>query len=212
MIKEALLKELNDLQSEVNLTDFNTLERKLKYFLRFELGDNLENGTKQRVNQATIRASELFESHFTEDSKIYIIIYDFSNKTFNNTSVYIHEILNDNEIKGESYDEKLALRYFDYETEIEWVEGKLSIYSGKRNKISHEKIFNGIANYEMGFEPYIHQLIYFFEKKTQKWFWMYDDRGCLMYSNETSELKDNFTKFDSWIVESQRNQMKEQFR
>ena len=210
-MKETLEQELNYLGSSIKLTDFNTIERELKYHLRFELGGPLENGTIERVNQATKRATELFENHINEKSELYVIIYDLNDEIFVRTPNHIHELLSKDEIRHETYNEKLALRYFAHETDIEWTKGKLTIYLADRNEVEYSKIFNGIANTEMGFSPKIHQLVYFFQPQTKKWFWMYDDRGCLMFSEEKSDLKANLIKFDNWIVESQRSEMEKQF-
>lgn len=208
MMKKDLEKELEYLNSTIDLTDFNTIERGLKFHLRFKLGDPFENGTKERVNQATKRATELFENQINGNSKIYIIIYDFIEEMFAQTPNHIYSLLKSESIKAEQSEEDLVTRYFD----IERVKGKLSIYRTERDKIKYSKIFNGIANTEMGFSPTIHQLVYFFQPKSKKWFWMYDDRGCLMFSNRTDDLKENLVKFDNWIVENQRNEMEKQFK
>jgi hypothetical protein len=210
-MKENLEQELNYLGSNIELTDFNTIERGLKYYLRFELGDPFDNGTKERVNQATKRASELFENHFDKDSELYTIIYDFGDDIFAETPNHIYELLKSENIQAQQFEENLATRYFDDEDNIERIKGKLTICKVEKNGINYQEIFNGIANTEMGFSPTIHQLVYFFQPKTKKWFWMYDDRGCLMFSNKTEDLKLNILKFDKWIVESQREVMEKQF-
>jgi hypothetical protein len=210
-MKENLEQELNYLGSNIELTDFNTIERGLKFYLRFELGDPFDNGTKERVNQATKRASELFENHFEKDSELYIVIYDFIDEMFAQTPNHIHELLKSKNIETQQFEENLATRYFDDEDSIERIKGKLTICKAEINGIKYHEIFKGIANTEMGFSPTIHQLVYFFQPKTKKWFWMYDDRGCLMFSNETKSLKSNIVKFDKWIVESQRTVMEKQF-
>jgi len=210
-MKKNLEQELNYLGSTIDLTDFNTIERGLKYHLRFELGEPFENGTKKRVKQATKRASELFENHIEKDSELYIIVYDFIDEMFAQTPNHIYDLLNSENIETEQFQENLATRYFDHEDNIERLKGKLTICRAERNSIKYQEIFNGIANTEMGFTPTIHQLVYFFQPKTKKWFWMYDDRGCLMFSNEKTDLKLNLVKFDKWIVESQRAEMEKQF-
>ncbi|GGZ94403.1 DUF3885 domain-containing protein [Algibacter mikhailovii] len=210
-MKEKLEQELNYLGSNIELTDFNTIERGLKFYLRFELGDTFNNGTKERVKQATKRASELFENHFEKDSVLYIIIYDFGDDMFAETPNHIYELLRSENIQTQQFEKNLATRYFDDEDNIERIKGKLTICKLERNGINYQEIFNGIANTVMGFSPTIHQLVYFFQPKTKKWFWMYDDRGCLMFSNETDDLKLNLLKFDKWIVESQREVMEKQF-
>jgi hypothetical protein len=210
-MKENLEQELDYLGSNIELTDFNTIERGLKFYLRFELGEPFENGTKERVNQATKRASELFENHFEEDSELYTIIYDFGDDMFAETPNHIYELLKSEKIQTQQFEENLATRYFDDEDNIERIKGNLTICKVEKNGINYQDIFNGIANTEMGFSPTIHQLVYFFQPKTKKWFWMYDDRGCLMFSNETKDFKLNILKFDKWIVESQREVMEKQF-
>jgi hypothetical protein len=210
MMKNDLIKELSYLPT-LDLTDFNTIERGLKYNLRFELGDPFENGTNERVNQATNRATELFENFISSDLNIYLIIYDFSDEMFAITPNHIYELMNSNTSEIDQFEETLATRYFENETIIERVKGKITLYRTKRNKIKYREIFKGIANTEMGFTPTIHQLVYIFEPESKKWFWMYDDRGCLLFSNEILDLKQILKKFDHWIVESQRQEMEKQF-
>ena len=51
-----------------NLVIFST------YHLRFELGHGLENGTKERVDQSTVRATLLFEEFFEQTDDIWVFI------------------------------------------------------------------------------------------------------------------------------------------
>ncbi|MTI41967.1 DUF3885 domain-containing protein [Fulvivirga lutimaris] len=210
MMRKQLEKDLEYMEDgQLDLTDFNTIERNLKFHLRFELGDPFDNETPERVEQATNRATELFENHI-EDSELYILTYDFGDDMFARTPAYIYELLNKSELKKEEFQESLATRYFVGE-EVERENGQLNIYHGSRSSFDYKSIFNGIANTEMGFVPTIHQLVYFFQPNTNRWFWMYDDRGCLMFSNEPTDLLNNYRKFDGWIVEVQRLEMAKQF-
>ncbi len=213
-MKETLKIELlKYLDSAIDLTDFNTIESSQKYYLRFELGDPFKNGTKKRVTQATKRATQLFENYIEEDFDLYIIVYDLFDEIFARTPNYLYEILDSKLIEKEQFEENLALPYFPYvDDEIERIKGKLTIYKTKRGNINYNLIFNGIANTEMGFLPTVHQLVYFFQPKTKKWFWMYDDRGCLMFSESVSDLKPSYLKFNDWLVETQRPEMEEQFK
>ena len=209
-MREQLERDLAYMKdSQLDLTDFNTIERNLKFHLRFELGDPFENETEERVEQATKRATELFENHI-EDSELYILTYDFGDDMFARTPSYLYELLEKSGLRKEEHQESLATRYFVGE-EVERENGQLNIYFGNRSSFDYKSIFNGLANTEMGFDPTIHQLVYFFQPKTQRWFWMYDDRGCLMFSNDATDLLDNYRKFDSWIVEVQRPEMAKQF-
>jgi hypothetical protein len=129
---------------------------------------------------------------------------------FARTPSYLYELLNKSELSKEEYHESLAIRYF-FGEEVERENGQRNIYFGNRSSFDYKSIFNGIANTEMGFDPTIHQLVYFFQPNTQRWFWMYDDRGCLIFSNEPTDLLYNYRKFESWIVEVQRPEMAKQF-
>lgn len=175
--------------------------------MRFELGDCIENGTIERINQSTTRATELFENFFDKDSELFILVYDFN---FNKVS-YLDEILSSESIKNEQYCDSLTLKSFTNPPKIEKVNQKLNIYFTKRININYLKIFTGIANYEMGFTPIIEQSVYFFEPKTKKWFWMYDDRGCLLCSQQISYLNPTFKKFEKWLVKSEKEEMIKQF-
>ena len=209
-MREQLERDLAYMKdSQLDLTDFNTIERNLKFHLRCELGDPFENETEERVEQATKRATELFENHI-EDSELYILTYDFGDDMFARTPSYLYELLEKSGLRKEEHQESLATRYFVGE-EVERENGQLNIYFGNRSSFDYKSIFNGLANTEMGFDPTIHQLVYFFQPKTQRWFWMYDDRGCLIFSNYPTDLLDNYRKFDSWIVEVQRPEMAKQF-
>ncbi|MEK6482333.1 hypothetical protein WJR50_32650 [Catalinimonas sp. 4WD22] len=88
---ESYLDYLKD--SQIDLTDFNTIERNLKFHLRFELGDPFENGTEERVDQVTKRATELFENHI-ENSELYILTYDFGDDLFARTPSYTSCLIN----------------------------------------------------------------------------------------------------------------------
>ncbi len=210
-MKKNLETQLEYLNSTIDLTDFNTIERGLKYHLRFELGDPFKNGTKKRVNRATKRATELFENYIDRNSNVYLIIYDFIDDLFARTPNHIYSLLESKDIISSKFEENLALRYFSNADEIERTKGKLSIYFANRDKVQYSAIFNGIANTEMGFSPTIHQLVYFFQPESKKWFWMYDDRGCLMFSEESSDLKPKLERYSTWVVESQRTEMENQF-
>jgi hypothetical protein len=205
---ESDIAYLND--SQLDLTDFNTIERNLKFHLRFELGDPFENQTRERVEQSTMRATELFENHI-QDSELYILTYDFGDDMFARTPSYLYKLLDGSDLKKEEFKENLAIRYFANE-KVEREHGQLNIYFGMRSSFNYNSIFKGIANTEMGFEPTIHQLVYFFQPSTQRWFRMYDDRGCLMFSNKASDLLANYKKFDNWIVEVQPPEMDKQFK
>jgi len=78
----------------------------------------------------------------------------------------------------------LGTGVYDESGKLEKYKGQLSIALTNKNALKYKEIFNAIANTEMGFEPTIHQIVYFFQPSKKKYFYMYDDRGCLISSQK----------------------------
>jgi len=200
VLKEALLNELKYLNSTIDLTDIDSILIGLKYNFRFELGEPYKNGTKKRVNQSTKRASEIFESYFNSDKDIYILIHDFDDDGFAHTPNYLYNLLESNNVKLEKSNKMLGTRTYDENEKLERYKGQLSIALANRNNLKYKEIFKAIANTEMGFEPTIHQILYFLQPSEKKCFYMYDDRGCIIFSQKKSDLNEIIEKFEDWII------------
>ena len=192
-MEKEFIDYLKKISPSIEITDFPSIERSFKFSLRYELGDDLENGTIERVNQATERGCIIFNQLFKNENEFYILTYDWTDELFGVTPEYISEILG---LADYSNEMDLALMHFGNE-EIEYEKGILSIFKRKSETFDVEKILNGIANLEMGFEPTIHQITYFFGVNNKKLFWMYDDRGCLAMSQKNDFDLDNLK---NWLV------------
>ena len=61
--------------------------------IRFELGDGFPNGSIERVNQATERATTLFTDTFKDkDSEIFVLIYEYlDSNIFEVDRQYLHK-------------------------------------------------------------------------------------------------------------------------
>jgi hypothetical protein len=60
--------------------------------IRFELGNELPNGTKERVQQASQRAITLFKETFTElENRIWVLIYEYQNSFYGRTPDFLHQ-------------------------------------------------------------------------------------------------------------------------
>lgn len=204
-----LFKEFNDylygVFSEANIYERETLPQEIH--VRFVLGGDLKNGTKQRVQQGLERALEIFRSVFsTVENEIYVLIYEWDGKNpFNAKNEYLYEQFLNNKFK-----------YFNRElvTPIDPEEVSYSILVGKIavKDISIENILRGIANLEMGFHPGVYQCVYFFDPSANKVFHMYDDRGCFVWSDEASKILDLYKMRNSWIVEYHRSEIDAHFQ
>lgn len=208
-LRTQLQNYLTDFYLTSKIEDRYTIGAKIN--IRFELGDGLENGTIERVNQATQRAIQLFNDVFEEvKNPIWVLMYENEQKDiYSYQKEYLHQQFDKedfenfyNEIENENSG------YLDKNEDGEEVEktsktrviiGKISI-----NKININTILRGIANYEMGLEPAIGQSIFFFNPKNNTAFYMYDDRGCLIWSKKANTIKPIYHKRNSWIVDYHR--------
>ncbi len=187
--------------------------------IRFELGGDKKNGTKERVNQSTERALTIFNETFMNSSnQIYVLIYEFQGENiFNATNDYLYkqfhadwfnkfynhlEIVNTRSIVTDEYGNDVLEK-----GEKRIIIGKLPV-----KDIKVKNILNGIANTEMEFDPGIAQEIYFFDPLTDKAFRMYDDRGCFVWSNKADNIRDIYIKRNDWIVEYHRPEIEEYFK
>jgi len=170
--------------------------------IRFELGDEQSNGTIERVNQATARAVALFNETFDNpEGEIVVLIYEYSEpNSFTASNEYLHRQF-PFKLFGEFYNEVLE------RNEMRIIIGKLPA-----KDINIKNILNGIANTEIGFEPGIDQTIFFFDLLADKAFHMYDDRGCIIWSDTADKIRDIYIKRNQWIVDNYRPEIEKYFK
>ncbi len=177
--------------------------------IRFELGGDLGNGTFQRVQQATDRATAIFNDTFPNaNALIYVLIYDY-NKSHDE---YLYEQFPKEQFarfynQTETINNNYLIADEDGNDSFEKEETRLTIGKLPVGTINIHNILNGIANAEMGFDPCINQSIYFFEPITDRGFYMYDDRGCYVWSNDADKIRDIYTIRNQWIVDYHRNEI-----
>lgn len=187
--------------------------------VRFDLGEDVKNGGAERVSQATDRALTIFNDTFQDPiNEIFVLVYEYQGgNIFNVSDDYLHEQFPvDKFSKFYNQLEMVNTRYFMADEngndvlekdEVRIIIGKLPVkYINARN------ILNGIANTEMGFAPGIDQRIFFFDPITDKAFYMYDDRGCFVWSNKADKIRDIYIKRNDWIVEYHRPKIDEYFK
>lgn len=190
-----------------------------KVHIRFELGGGIENGSIERVNQAAERSVKLFNDTFENPKNtIWVLIYEYSNPyAFNASNDYLYRQFPTEKFR-EFYNqlEQVNTRIFstDYDKKEVFDKVDVRVIIGKLRveDINVENILKGIANNEMGFEPAIDQIIYFFDPLTNKAFQMYDDRGCYVWSDSAEKIRDVYTNRNEWIVEYHRNEIDEYFK
>lgn len=216
----------NYINSHFELSDLSPNESSIasKYHLRFELGDNLENGTLTRVKQSTERAIKIFHEFFKQTDEIWVFIKSWEScsqaeEFYPSTEGYLeNQFINFNSIKIIQNQEKVE--EFD---EIENKNGvlemtdlsilhKQKVFKTKVSQINYTNIFQGIANSEMGFSPSISEYIYFVNPRNNTVFYMYDDRGCLLFSYLPETLKNTYLKYNEWLVNYHRKDFDKMYK
>lgn len=172
--------------------------------IRFELGGELKNGTKERVEQAVGRAEKIFQSTFPDsDKQIYLVFYDYDGESpFTKDKGYIYTLIEKEQLQ-EFYNEPTQINVGDL-TDEDWVAGRIVVGKVRLTDISIKEILQGIANLEMGFEPAIPQQVYFFDVHSSKGFYMYDDRGCFVFSDDSEKIRSIYEELNEWIVDYHR--------
>jgi Domain of unknown function (DUF3885) len=196
-----------------------------KYHLRFELGDNLKNGSKKRVKQSVLRATTLFEAFFEPNDEIWILINSWKSrnssikKAFRPTESYLEDQFADFDLINkvcieetiEEFDEAL-----NEETNLMQMKDFTCTYiqnyfKQKVSLIQYKSIIEGKANLEMGFKPSIGENVYFINPRNNVAFYIYDDRGCLLFSSDRETLKPTYVKYNQWLVDYHRATFDEMF-
>ena len=160
---EMLIKEINPY---FELEDISILIRNINnHFDKiYELGESSENGTEKRIEIVTKQSIELFEKVFEDkDENIVLAIFEFPDPNpFQASNSYLYT-----QIKEFSNIRKIEKKGFN-----------INILDLKLKDINYKNILKSIANTEMGFEPALSQIIYFFSNVSPKAFGMLDDRSC----------------------------------
>jgi hypothetical protein len=214
-IKDIINKTLLEIFSDNNCKSIHG-----EYGIRFELGGDMENGTKERVDQAVSRAIEIFKQTIGNDD-ILIIIEEYLNDFFDKDGTnkdYLYSLINKTKLKKYKgpfeqicfeIDENGIKREFVFEDKLEC---DLLIGRMTREEIDPEGIIRGKANLEMGFEPSIPQDITFFSPFTTNGFRMYDDRGCDIWSKHKEKLRLIYISLNDWILDDNRSDYDKVFK
>jgi len=178
---------------------------------------NREAHIQKSVTQATSRATTIFYDTFDNlETEIWILIYEYSGGLFNHLTDYAFQ----------QFPSKTVATFYDNKEQVETqmlteqedgtftydkTEARVILGKVKVKDIQAEKILNGIANNEMGFEPSICQDIYFLDPITDRGMYMYDDRGCYVWSNKAEKIKYLYDKRNEWIVNYHRPEIDKYF-
>lgn len=213
---EAFKRHLSTYFPSSNIIEYFTLGGNFE--LRFELGGDLPNGSKQRIEQATNRACTVFNEFFLNpNAEIWLLAYEDLNPYFDETlNQYLPALLKSSKLKCyEEIELSCHSGSFEYDENDNSVprfyDAKLIAAKVKIENLPIKDLCKGIASFEMGKMPCIPQELYFYHAESDKAFRMYDDRGCYLWSNDKIKLKSMFHAYFEWIPEYYLQEIKDQF-
>ncbi len=160
-----------------------------QHLLRFELGYPHENSTQERADQATERASAIFEAVFSADAPIDLVIFDYPSRMTGELD--LATVLP----KGLHFEERTLE---PSPTRRDAVQQRLTRLP--RGSIEHRTLFRTIANSDMGFEPHLAKSLNFYGRSTAQCFYMYDDRGCVV-AGAPFHQEALVERFGDWVIQ-----------
>jgi len=189
--------------------------------IRFELGDDLKNGTKKRVVQAIARANEIFNRAFTDvNSELWIVFYEYPEEQFNSYEEqrnYIYGLF-DKSKRTSLFEDQISIKVGFFETDEngnefeETTPVKIGIHKLNQKEFDIHGLITGIANLEMGFSPKVPQQVFIFDPITNNGFYMYDDRGCYVWGDNADKIRNIYESLNHWIVDYHRSEIDEYFK
>lgn len=174
--------------------------------LRFELGAPHPNGSDERISQSVLRAKNLFDQFFSQSELVTLVIndwQDFSQEFWpSEPRDYLSSLILDFGNKV-IFDETIR-----DEDEIPF---RQRLLETRVSELDSTKIIEGIANLEQGRSPCINERIYFVNTSRRIVFYMYDDRGCLLFADALSKLVSLYREKSEWLVDHYREQFDAMF-
>src|SRR5262249_39697201 len=151
-----------------------------------------------RVAQATERATVIFSEVFTPDEQLTLIIKNWAwsgQELFGSTPGHLASLIRCPLSDG--FAEVITKRQWDgAEIPYEQMTRPASVQD-----LDYRSICQGIAYLEQGREPRISESIYFVSVGRAMVFYMYDDRGCLVFANRPEKLHSLYLSRRDWLVD-----------
>ncbi|MEM6769408.1 MAG: DUF3885 domain-containing protein [Bacteroidota bacterium] len=213
-MKNTLRKEMKRLMPDSGLESIHG-----KFYMRFELGGEGNSAPLDRITQATLRGTKIF-NEVIGPGEVIVVIQEWKSNFFDpykRNEQYLYKILGNiklNKTKG-----PFEQTYFEIDKEGRKQEKvfndplECDILTTKTTLDFRqiESIIRGIASVEMGEDPCVTQSVYFFSVERHTGFNIYDDRGCDVWANSLEVLRPAYVKLNSWILNYNRREIDKMF-
>lgn len=126
------------------------------------------------------------------------------------TPRHLHELIGES-LLDQAQHRQLPISDDDGQGEVSERFVEQMIVPASFESLPYEEILAGIANHEQGRVPRIGQSVFFIAPRRDVVFHMYDDRGCIVFSDEPTKLEHLYVKYNAWIVEYWRDAIDDVF-
>lgn len=171
--------------------------------LRFEMGDEKLEDENEYIECAKSRALSIFNELFGENEKLYLVVdsYEkyrdfYDEEPVDNISI-IKELVS--KIDNEYCYEKLVQRYDDNENQYPY---SRYVIEASKSSIDVDKLILKIVESELKRNSALSNSVFFISQSSGMLYFLYDDRGLDVVGNDRQKLKDIYTKFSDWILDS----------
>lgn len=188
--------------------------------IRFEIGEpEIDINDKRYIQTAYLRSIQLFEEVFSKDDDIFLVVnkhfasdteYEIADKT----NVFPSFFVSKENIEQEVDSEEIPFCYLEEDEEIREETMRTIRYccKYKLSKIKYKKLLKAIANQDLGYKPAVTDEVYFINIGKHIIYQLYDDRGLDLVSNSKDSLEDIYIKYNSWILDYDRERIDKLFK
>jgi hypothetical protein len=183
--------------------------------IRFEIGVPYRQVSSDKYfTNVYLRSNFIFDEVFEEDDEMFIIIRWVRDiepyTTFNKgLDVFPDMIKNKNILNKASLIE--MERYIEDNGDLSGISYQYVLIC-KKYDVDYKRILRAIANSDHAIYPYTSNGVFFINTKKNIIYYLYDDRGLDLVSNDEKNLKDIYTKFNDWILDYDRERIDKVFK
>ena len=192
---------------EIKMPLFYNWNLGLRFDLQKEFTNPVDTDNSEYFQEVYHRAKKLFEFCFDQESEIYLIVYNYKwRKQRIRKSNPIFKLIS-KKIDLELKFDKISTRY---EPNEKW---NRLILREKVKNINSDKLIIGLCNTDFPMlKPSISAEVYLINIDKKLIFHIYDDRGLDILATDKETLRELYNQFDYWILEYDREKIKEQLK
>jgi len=187
----------------------------IPFGIRFELGVPYRSVDDPKyLHTVLLRSTMLFDEVFNDYEEFFIVVEKFrcveSFEPFNQGIDVFPTFLIDKKLMRDVHCFKTE-EIFENDGQLIGVIDYVKLRVLKRD-LNYKGILKAIGNQDFLIRPYVKDRVFFIEPRKNIIYHMYDDRGLDVVSDNKEALEPLFTKFNSWILDYDREEIEKTFK